>query len=103
MKYIIARSPMGQRLSLVFPDLETHRVMFELLRVIHGDETRAVSAGFISLPEFTCHGESDSMGGLESRGELDQAIFIIGEQAAFLPDEMILPLYHKFLSAKKGY
>lgn len=96
MKYVVAQSGQGQWLSLIFPDNETHAVMFELLRVIHGSRTKVVSAGFVSLPEFECHGKSESLGGLRSRGELDTAILLIGEQASFLPDNMLLPMYRKW-------
>lgn len=101
MKYVIAQSPMGQRLSLIFPDHETHAVMFEVLKILHGNKTSVVSAGFIALPKFECYGKSESLGDLESRGELDTAILLIGEQAAFMPDSMMLPLYHKWLAIQK--
>lgn len=102
MKYVIAHSGEGQRLSLIFPDLETHAIMFEILKVLHGDDTRAVSAGFVALPGFECNGMAKSLGSLESRGELDTACLLIGEQASFMPDTMMIPLYRKWLEHKQN-
>lgn len=83
MKYIVMQVRIGglvRELPIVFPDALTHATVAAALER-HCPELRGgrpVAAGFLSCmavgKKGTCHGKSESLGGLKSRGEVDDAL-----------------------------
>jgi hypothetical protein len=88
MKYVVMRVtvPSADNLGftrefpVVFPDALTHKDVVTALRKGCPELRRAeaVAAGFLSCTyvgqKGACHGKSESLGGLKSRGEVDDAL-----------------------------
>ena len=85
MKYVVMSAPLGKsgmrrELPVVFPDALTHRDVADALKRGCPELRGAVpvAAGFLSSmsvgEEGACHGKSESLGGLASRGTVDDAL-----------------------------
>lgn len=108
MKYIMLETEDGRKLPIIFPDCLVHSLVAGAIqlavdamnpkkdlrpqqceRLLRDGSTAVFSAGFIGLGlDVTCHGESESLGGLKS-APADAARIMVGEAGQFMPDDMI--------------
>lgn len=68
-KYVCVKNVIGSESIIVFPEIIEHRDFVE------GFGRHIVSAGFIEMDSYNCHGRSIGLG-VESRGEIDTKIAI---------------------------
>lgn len=84
MKYIVMQVPVKgmkgvvREMPIIFPEALTHALVAAALER-HCPElkgSRPVSAGFISSLDVraACHGKSESLGNLQSRGQVDDQL-----------------------------
>lgn len=90
MKYIVIqmadRHGNARELPIIFPNSLTHAVVAEAIQLsedLKGQNSKVVAAGEISSmciansglgPDPFCHGKSESLGGIASRGSEDDAL-----------------------------
>ncbi|AUZ94905.1 hypothetical protein FDI40_gp104 [Agrobacterium phage Atu_ph07] len=68
-KYVCVKNIVGGESIIVFPEIIEHRDFVE------GFGRHIVSAGFIEMDTYNCHGRSIGLG-IPSRGEIDTNIAI---------------------------
>lgn len=102
MKYIVFGKKIedvNHEVPVIFPDNCVHAHVAQVL--VHTPELHSykpVSAGFVQLPmtvmgrsfPLNCHGESETLGGLKSRGEIDEKLitwyeYTKGMEGAYVP------------------
>lgn len=105
MKYVMMLTDNGQHMPIIFPEALVHATMAMMaaaaIEVTVNSKATAISAGFVNIAgnDVTVHGESESMGGMKSN-PLDAIRIMIGDSVAFMPNEMLTPLFGKLKESK---
>lgn len=88
MKYIVVADDAGREIPIIFGEALAHKGVFDGLRIGQRSYSRRyetydiVSAGFvegIGTDKVRCFGESESLGGVKSRGEIDAVVLCGGK------------------------